>query len=313
MRIMVTGGAGFIGSNLVHALVGRHEMGIIDDLSTGSMANIHPAADFRRMDILDPGIAAFMSEWRPDAVVHLAAQSSVTESIKDPDRDRAVNVEGTRLVASAAAAAGARVVVSASSAAVYGEPSDLPLRETSGKRPANPYGASKLAAESALQETLRGTGTDFASMRFANVYGPRQNALGEGGVVAIFTSRMTAGQAPVVFGDGGKTRDYVYVGDIVAALLAALESEGPLALDGSDGPAYNVSTGLETSLDELVLLLRAAARYYGPVEHEPEREGDVARSVLDPGKAAEVFGWRAGASLEQGLTATARWFARSVA
>lgn len=309
MRILVTGGAGFIGSNLVHALVGAHEVGVIDDMSTGTPENIHPASWFRTLDILDPSLVRVVAEFGPDAVVHLAAQASVGESIKDPERDRAVNVEGTRAVARASVEAGAKRLVSASSAAVYGEPAELPLAENSPKTPANPYGASKLEAESALAGELAGTGTDHASFRFSNVFGPRQDWRGEGGVVAIFAAAMTRGEPPTVFGDGRQTRDFIYVGDVVAACLDALLAEGPLAVEGPDGPAYNISTGRETSVDMLVAHLRSATGYRGPVHSAEAREGDVARSALDPAKALAAFGWEARSPLDGALAATARWFA----
>lgn len=309
MRVLVTGGAGFIGSNLVHALVGRHEVGVIDDLSTGHVANIHPASWFRRCDILDPATPGLFAEFAPEVVVHLAAQVSVIESVRDPARDSAVNLGGTRAVASAAASAGARVVLSASSAAVYGEPAVLPLPEAAPKAPQSPYGSSKLAAESALAEELRPAGVDFASLRFANVYGPRQDARGEAGVVAIMTARMLRGEPPVVFGDGEQTRDFIFVGDVVSAMLAALELDGSLASEGTDGPAYNISTGTEVSVNALVSQLGTACRYTGPIERGPRPEGDLARSALDPGKAADVLGWRAGVPLERGVASTVRWFA----
>lgn len=311
MRVLVTGAAGFIGSNLVHALINaEHQVGVIDDMSTGKAENLHPWAWFRTMDILDPAMPDAIAEFAPDAVVHLAAQASVGESLRDPERDRAVNATGTRLVARAASAAGATRVISASSAAVYGEPDEsmLPLSELAPKAPANPYGSSKLEAEGLLAEELRGTGTDFASFRFANVYGPRQDAAGEGGVVAIFSARMAAGEQPVVYGTGAQTRDFIFVGDIVGAIMAALDSETALAGDGADGPAYNISTGAETSVDSLILAMRQASGYLGGIEHAPAREGDVDRSSLDPGKAAETFGWRAAAGLETGIAATWRWF-----
>ncbi|MDP2181337.1 MAG: NAD-dependent epimerase/dehydratase family protein, partial [Actinomycetota bacterium] len=200
MRILVTGGAGFIGSNLVHALSGEHEVGVIDDLSTGSIEDLHPAAWFRKLDILDPAFPALIAEFGPHAVVHLAAQASVTESLRDPERDWQVNAEGTRMVAAAAAAAGAKRMISASSAAVYGEPSVVPLSEDAHKAPANPYGRSKLAAEQFLAEEIVSTAVDFASFRFSNVYGPRQDWRGEGGVVAIFCARLAAGERPIIFG-----------------------------------------------------------------------------------------------------------------
>lgn len=309
MRVLVTGGAGFIGSNLVQALLssGAHEVAVVDDLSTGKSENIDPRTAFRKLDILDPAFPEFVAEFAPDAVVHLAAQASVSESIKDPERDRAVNAGGTRAVAAAAKAAGARKMVSASSAAVYGEPEAVPLTEQARKAPANPYGASKLEAEGLLADELRGSDTDFASFRFSNVYGPRQDAAGEGGVVAIFCDRVAAGVAPVVYGDGSQTRDFIYVGDIVSAIIAAITSEGTLAGEGENGPAYNISTGLETSVNELLMAIRQAAGYFGPSSNEPARDGDVDRSALDPGKAS-AFGWSASVPLETGIALTWRWF-----
>lgn len=308
MRILVTGGAGFIGSNLVHALVGRHDIGVIDDLSTGDPANLHPAAWYRTLDVLDPAFPALVAEFAPDAIVHLAAQVSVAESVADPERDHAVNVGGTRAVARAAASCGCTRVLSASSAAVYGDPETLPLPETARKAPLSPYGSSKLEAEAVLAEELRGAGVDFAALRFSNVYGPRQDWRGEGGVVAVFCGALFEGRAPVIFGDGRQTRDFIYVGDVVAALLAALEHPGALAGDGPDGPAYNVSTGERTSVEHLLLGLRQAAAYTGPVDSAPPREGDIEHSALDPAKASATFGWAARVPLETGLASTWRWF-----
>ena len=313
MRVLVTGGAGFIGSNLVHALIaGGHSVGVFDDLSTGSVANLHPAASFRSLDVLDPGMPAAMADFAPDAVVHLAAQTDVQRSIADPERDRAVNVGGTAAIARAAAAAGARRMLSASSAAVYGDPESLPLSEAADKRPANPYGLSKLAAEAALADALEGTGVDFASMRFSNVYGPRQDWRGEGGVVAIMAAHFASGQAPVIFGDGRQTRDFIYVGDVVAFILDALELDSPLAGPMPDGPAYNVSTGLPTSVEQVVGHLRALSRVLTEAEHRPARDGDILHSVLDPAKAARAVGWQARQPIEAGLAITWRWLSASL-
>lgn len=310
MRVLITGGAGFIGSNLADALISAgHDVGIIDNLSTGKRAQVPPAAWFRELDILDDTLPDAMSDFGPDAVVHLAAQASVPVSIKDPQFDWNVNADGTRIVADAAASAGAHRVISASSAAVYGEPSEVPLREDSDTEPEVPYGASKLAAEKLLAAMLAPRGVDYASFRFANVYGPRQDALGEGGVVAIFCHRAAAGETLVVNGDGTQTRDFVYVGDLVGAVMAALASETPLAL--AEGSAYNISTGVETSVNDLVGALRGACGCELAVENGPEREGDVARSALDPGRAERVFGWSAGTPLPDGLRATWEWFASS--
>jgi len=311
MRVVITGGAGFIGGSLVHALVGAGaDVTIIDDLSTGSIANVHPTASFRRLDVRDPAASEVIVGARPDLVVHLAAQVSVSASQDDPDHDWQVNVGGTESVAHAAAEAGARRVLFASSAAVYGEPAELPLTEESPTRPVVPYGHSKLEAERVLASILRPAGVDFAALRFANVYGPRQRADGEGGVVAEFASRMAAGVTPVVFGSGTQTRDFIYVADVVAACVAAAEHEGALALPGENGPAYNVSTGRATSVNMIAEGLRVAMRYAGEVGHAPAREGDVAASVLSPVKAADVFGWKAAVELQGGLTSTAAWFAQ---
>jgi UDP-glucose 4-epimerase len=307
MRVLVTGGAGFIGSSLVHALIGGgSQVGVIDDFSTGSMANVHPAVWLRRMDILDPGLSDAVAEFAPEAVVHLAAQTDVSRSFADPERDRAVNVSGTAAVACAAAGAGARRVLSASSAAVYGVPESLPLREDAPKRPANPYGVSKLAAESALAEALSGTGVDFASMRFSNVYGPRQDWRGEGGVVAIFAARLAAGERPVIYGDGRQTRDFIYVGDVVAFIAEALESAAPLAGPMPDGPAYNVSTGNAVSVLQVAAYLSAASGVLKQPEPRPARQGDIADSALDPAKAA-ALGWHAAQPIDSGLAFTWRW------
>lgn len=312
MRILITGGAGFIGSNLAWSLLsGGHEVHVIDDLSTGHMDNLHPAVLSRTLDITAPGLAAAIARVAPDAVVHLAAQTSVPVSLKDPDRDWLVNVEGTRAVAAAAREVGVRRMLSASSAAVYGEPEVVPLTESARKEPTNPYGRSKLEAESVLAEELRGSDTDFASLRFSNVYGPRQDWRGEGGVVAIFSAAMSAKEAPTLYGTGRQTRDFIYVGDIVAAIEAALVYEGTLAQDGPDGPAYNISTGCETSLNELVAALRLASSYFGPVEQRDAREADIERSALDAAKARDTFGWRSAADLGTGLERTVAWFARS--
>jgi UDP-glucose 4-epimerase len=313
MRVLVTGGAGFIGSNLIHALVsGGHAVAVVDDLSAGSVANLHPSAHFRSLDILDPALGVVMAEFAPEAVVHLAAQTDVQRSIADPERDRAVNVDGTAAVARAAAAAGARRVLSASSAAVYGDPEVLPLAETAAKRPMNPYGVSKLAAEAALADALAGTGVDFASMRFSNVYGPRQDWRGEGGVVAILGSRFASGQTPVIFGDGRQTRDFIYVGDVVAFILDALETLPPLAGEMPDGPAYNVSTGAATSVEQVASYLRAVSLAMVGIEHLPAREGDILHSVLDPAKAARTIGWQARQPIDAGLAITWRWLSATL-
>lgn len=307
MRVIVTGGAGFIGSNLTFALLAAgHQVLVVDDLSTGSRENLDPRAEFRKLDILDDAIPETFAAFEPDAVVHLAAQASVTVSLREPERDRAVNAEGTRRIAAAARDAGAKRVISASSAAVYGEPETLPLGEDARKEPLSPYGASKLEAETLLACELEDSGVDHASFRFSNVYGPRQDAAGEGGVVAIFCDRIHQKTPPVVYGDGSQTRDFIYVGDVVAAILTALQFDGALAASGSG--AYNISTGERTSVEQLIMALRIAAGWLGPTERAEPREGDILHSALDPSRAAAVFGWSARVSLDVGIAMTWRWF-----
>jgi len=312
MRVLVTGGAGFIGGTLTHALVAAGaDVTVVDDLSTGTSANLHPAAELVALDIMSPELARVVAQASPEAVVHLAAQVSVAASVADPAFDRLINVDGTRLVAGAAVAAGARRMLFASSAAVYGDPVELPLTEQSCTTPTVPYGDSKLAAETVLREVLAPAGVDFAALRLANVYGPRQRTDGEGGVVAQFASRMVAGTPPVIFGSGAQTRDFIFVGDVVSAFVRALEHEGPLALPGPAGAAYNISTGRSTSVTDLADGLREATGYTGPIERAGAREGDVAVSVLDPAKAERELGWRATADLRSGLARTAASFART--
>lgn len=308
MRVLVTGGAGFIGSNLVDALVEEHDVAIVDDLSSGERSNLNAAARFIELSVLDPRFEEVVVDFRPDAIVHLAAQTSVSVSIEDPVADWQLNVEGTRRVALAALAAGARTVLSASSAAVYGDPTSMPLQEISHKRPMSPYGKSKLAAEEVLAGELADTSVDFASLRFANVYGPRQSSEGEGGVVAIFAARIADGDPIVVYGDGHQTRDFIYVKDVVSGIMFALASQPVLREGKGGGSAYNVSTGTETSVSEMIELM--AARWATPVQvlYEPPRPGDIRSSYLDSGKARRVFGWSAHIPLAEGIAATLDWY-----
>lgn len=313
MRVLITGGAGFIGSNLADALASAgHDLCIVDNLSAGRRENLADASSLVELDILDPAFAPLVRRFRPDAVVHLAAQASVTESIRDPKRDWAVNAEGTRLVAQAAREAGAARMLSASSAAVYGEPSetDLPLAEGAPKDPVNPYGRSKLAAEGLIARELRDFGVDWASLRFSNVYGPRQDGLGEGGVVAVFCQQLLDARPPVVFGDGCQTRDFIFVGDVVAAIVSALGFEGSLAVGEGDASAYNISTGKESSVNDLLAALGTASGQRITPVLAPAREGDVLRSALDPQTAAARFGWSASESLVDGVAATWDWYSQ---
>jgi len=311
MRVLITGGAGFIGSNLTRALMPEHEVGVIDDLSAGKEENLPEGVWFRRLDILDPALDEHVASFRPDVVVHLAAQASVAESVKDPARDWAVNVEGTGAVARAAHAAGAFRMVSASSAAVYGEPSELPLTESSQKLPLSPYGRSKLAGETILAQTLASTKTDFASLRFSNVYGPRQDWRGEGGVVAVFCAMMADSQAPVIHGTGEQTRDFIFVADIVSAITAVILTEASLRDGQGSGPAYNISSGTRTSINELASVVSAATGFKPELVHAPWREGDIMHSALDSHKARSVFSWDARVPLKVGIGKTVEWLSET--
>jgi UDP-glucose 4-epimerase len=296
MRVLVTGGAGFIGSHLVDALLdGGADVAIVDHLrrsprpwvgaALGRGAALH-VADVRDLQALDDAFTAF----RPETVLHLAAQIDVRRSVADPAYDAQVNVAGTVAVLEAARKAGAARVVMASTAGVYGDPDDVPTSEASPVASLSPYGTSKAAAEWYLAQYRRLYGMSTLALRMANVYGPRQDPHGESGVVAIFCGAAVARTDVVIYGDGRQTRDYIYVEDVVAAWLAAARSDATGAL--------NVSTGRETSIVELASALGLAHRF------APGRPGEIERSCLDPTAAARALGWRAKATLIEGLERT---------
>lgn len=306
MRVLVTGGAGFIGSNLVDGLLEEgHDVAVVDDLSTGREANLSGAmasgARLHQMDIRDAGaITACFAAERPEVVFHLAAQIDVRRSVVDPAVDVRINVEGTVNVLEACrASAVRRLVFSSTGGALYGEAEVVPTPETAPIRPLAPYGQDKFAAEGSIAVHARLHGFSAVTLRYANVYGPRQDPLGEGGVVAIYCGRALAGQGAVVYGDGEQTRDFVYVGDVVEANLAAASSD----LAG----AYNVGTGTETSVLELAAAL--SSHGLGALEHQAARPGEVRRSCLDARCAREDLGWTARTSLSSGLEATLDWAA----
>ena len=310
MEALVTGGAGFIGSHLVDALVARGDrVVVIDDLTTGRRQNLEDAiakgALLLEADITDEAAVrdAFETH-RPDVVFHLAAQIDVRRSVSEPVFDLGVNVAGTlKLLEAARQTPTRRFILTSTGGAIYGEGSgrQLPLDEGAECRPDAPYGQSKYAAEGYLSLYSRLYGVSTISLRLGNVYGSRQDPLGEAGVVAIFCGALLDGGAPRVFGDGQQTRDYIYVGDVVDAFLAAAESE---ALG-----TYNIGTGVETSVLELGrLLANACDREFEP-EMAPPRPGEVQRIAIDSALAADELGWRAQTTLEQGLRATAASFA----
>jgi UDP-glucose 4-epimerase len=307
MKAFVTGGAGFIGSNLVDALIERgDDVEVLDDLSTGRRANLERALEagavLHEADLRDgERVAELVAGAAPDVIFHLGAQIDVRRAVADPRLDSDINVGGTINVLEAARRAGVRRVVNSSTGgAIYGDAGSIPTAEDYPPAPMAPYGQSKHAAEGycGLYHRLHGVST--VSLRYANVYGPRQDPHGEGGVVAIFCGKLVEDGTPVAFGDGMQTRDYTFVGDIVAANLAAAASDWV----GS----CNIGTGTETTVIALADALRGLGngRVFA-LEHAPQRPGEVIRSAVDPSLAREVLGWKAQVSLGEGLRRTLAW------
>ena len=297
MRAIVTGGAGFIGSHVVDALVAQGaEVAVVDSLVHGAKENVATGAELHVRDIREP-LDDLFDAVRPEAVLHLAAQADVRVSVARPVEDAEVNVLGTVRILEGARKHGAQIVFSSTGGAIYGDcttsaPEDSPCE------PLSPYGTAKLAAEEYLRAYNRLYGTRHIALRYGNVYGPRQDPHGEAGVVAIFLGALARGEQARIFGDGSQTRDYVYVGDVARATVAAL---------GHEGGVFNVGTGRETSVAELYELCARVAGSDLPAEHAPARLGELQRSFLDPTLAAETLGFRAMVDLEDGLRSTWDW------
>jgi len=299
---LVTGGAGFIGSHLVDALVaaGRRVI-VIDNLSTGSERNLNAAAEFHHLDIGSPAAGQLIVDSRPSAVLHLAAQASVPLSVRDPLADAKTNVLGTLNLMEASRRAGdGKFLFVSSGGAIYGEPEQVPAKETTPRRPVSPYGAAKLAAEIYLESYGATYGFDYTIIRPGNVFGPRQKPDGSAGVVAIFARAMLAGQPVTIFGDGEDQRDYVYVSDAVDCIERALMR--------GKRTAYNVGTGVETTVNALFRGLVSLTGYAKPPHHAPARPGDLRQSTLDASRAEQDLGWRPRTPFLEGLRRTVDYF-----
>ena len=310
-RALVTGGAGFIGSTVADALLAAGwTVTVLDDLSSGKRAQVPAAAAFVQADIRSPEAAACIREGGFDLVCHLAAQIDVRKSVADPRFDVDVNIGGTLNLVEAVRASGrpTRFLFASTGGAVYGDLVTPPNLETYAKNPESPYGIAKFSVELYLAYYARVHGLDYIALRFANVYGPRQDPHGEAGVVAIFCQRLLSGTPLTVFGDGGQTRDYVYVGDVARAhvLAAALPT---IPAGAVDDRAFNLGTGVETSVTDLAAALMRASGRSVPVQHAPARPGEQLRSFVSIAKARAGLGWAPEQSLETGLRHTFDWFA----
>ena len=299
MRALVTGGAGFIGSHVADALIARgDEVHVLDSFASGKRSNVPGGAQLHEGDIRQDTADVF-AEARPEVCFHLAAQIDVRVSVERPDLDADVNVVGTLRVLEAAREHGTKIVFSSTGGAIYGE-CEAPAAEDHPRAPLAPYGVSKLAAEEYIAAYNRLYGLGHVALRYGNVYGPRQDPHGEAGVVAIFMNALRDGKTPRIYGEGTQTRDYVYVGDVVAATVAAASH---------DGGVLNVGTGIDTSVLDLYERIQQVAGISRPAEHADARAGELQRSVLDASRAERELGWRAERSLDDGLAATWAWMA----
>jgi UDP-glucose 4-epimerase len=302
MRILLTGGAGFIGSHVAEHLMKRgHEVAVIDNLSTGKWENVPDGAQFYEVDIRSD-CAWIFEEFEPQALSHQAAQMNVRRSVREPDFDAEVNVLGTvRLLENCLRHGVGKVVFASTGGAVYGEQREFPATEDHPQYPISPYGVSKLAGERYLHFYLAQYDLPYVALRYSNVYGPRQDPHGEAGVVAIFAGNLAANKASTINGTGEQTRDYVYVEDVVRANVLALENTPPYM-------AYNIGTGIETSVNQLYELLRDISGKDLPPWHGPAKPGEQLRSSIDPTRAARVLGWYPEVNLTAGLEKTLEFF-----
>lgn len=302
MKIIVTGGAGFIGSHVAEAALAEgHEVVVLDDLSGGKEGNVPSGATLEPVDIRTEKAVEVITNFRPQAVFHHAAQMDVRKSVADPVFDASTNVVGTVRLLEAARSAGCGFFQLASTGgAIYGEQERMPTPEDTPPRSESPYGLSKLCGEHYVDYYAR-LGMRGVSLRYGNVYGPRQDPHGEAGVVAIFSQKMLAGSPPTIFGDGKQTRDYVYVGDVVRAVMAALRNQDAVG-------AFNIGTGVETDVNALARIIASAAGYAGEIPHGPAKPGEQRRSCISITRAATELGWHPEVRIEEGLGKTVEWF-----
>ena len=296
MRVLVTGGAGFIGSHIVDGLIEQgHNVSVVDNLSEGSRANLNPRALLFDVSINDPcGLERAFAEAKPDVVSHHAAQISVRNSMYDPTHDAQVNIIGSLNVLQCAVKHNVERFIFASTSAVYAKPNHLPMDETHPLRPESVYGVSKLSVENFVRLYSDAYGIRYKILRYGNVFGPRQNPRGEAGVIAIFTGQFLRGEQPTIFGDGTKTRDYIFVSDIVSANIAALDSAG-------DNDTYNIAKGIGISDFEIFDAVRGAADSSSEPQYAPVRPGEAQHVSLDPRKAQRALLWKPRIDLPDGI------------
>ena len=307
MNILVTGGAGFIGSHVVDAYIADgHMVVVVDDLSSGVKENVNPKAEFYQLDIRSQEIQQVFQRHSFDVVNHHAAQMDVRRSVADPKFDASVNVIGGLNIFESARESGVKkIIFSSTGGAIYGEQDYFPADEEHPVRPLSPYGITKLVTEKYLFYYREIHGIEHVVLRYANIYGPRQNPHGEAGVVAIFAKKMLQGEKPVINGDGKQTRDYTYVGDVVKGNLLALKYSG--------SNIFNIGTGIETDVTQLFRILRGLLNPTCPEEHGPAKIGEQLRSVISSTKIQHELGWRPSISLSEGLRMTAEFFKKRFA
>ena len=306
MKALITGGAGFIGSNVADLLIeNKIDVIVLDNLSSGKMENVNPRIKFYKCDIRDRKVFEIIDIERPEIVIHNAAQISVRNSVDDPESDADINIAGSINIFEACKKTGIKKIIFASSGGtVYGEQQYFPADEKHPAKPISPYGISKLSVEKYLYYYYVNFGIKYVALRYANIYGPRQDPHGEAGVVAIFSKNILSDSQPIINGDGKQTRDYVYVKDVAAANLLAIQKD----FTGE----INIGTGIETNVNDIFNILKDAAGCRDLEEiHGPSKEGEQKRSVLSYKKAYEILGWKPEVKIKEGLVETFKWFKES--